>query len=47
MQKEFDECVENGGKVRTIKRDGKIRSICSLDGKHYTGKIEKEKKEKK
>lgn len=47
MPKAFDNCVKNGGRVRTIKlTGGKYRRICYLNGKSYLGHV-KTKKGKK
>ena len=49
MPKAFDDCVKNGGRVRTKKlKGGKYIHICFLKGKSYAGEVKTaEKKEKK
>ena len=40
MPKEFDECRENGGKIRTKKlKGGKYVHICYLGGKSFSGEV--------
>lgn len=48
MPKGFDECVANGGKIRTIvPKKGKYLHTCYLNGKSYSGEVKtKEKKSK-
>jgi hypothetical protein len=47
MPKNFDNCVKNGGRVRTKKLpNGKYMRICFLGGKSYAGEV-KTKKEPK
>lgn len=47
MPKEFEECVNNGGRVRTVKgkkygcERGEYRKICFFDGESYLGHIHK------
>ncbi len=52
MPKDFDDCVKEGGRVRTKKlKDGKYIHICFKDGASYAGEVhetkEKQEKEKK
>ena len=45
MPKAFDDCVKNGGKVRTITLGGnKYRHVCTLKGKVSYGHIKTKKK---
>lgn len=40
MPKAFDDCVKNGGKVRTKKLGGmKYMHICFINGKSYAGEV--------
>ena len=40
MPKEFDDCVKNGGKVRTKKLEAdKYMHICFIGGKSYAGEV--------
>lgn len=42
MPKEFDNCVQAGGRVRTkTLKENKYMHICYKDGKSYTGEIKK------
>ena len=51
MPKAFDNCVENGGRVRTVRgpnakyklRKGQFRRICILNGKVSMGYVKKRK----
>ena len=44
MPQAFNECVKNGGKVRTKKlKGGKYIRICYLGGKSYAGEVKKKK----
>ena len=51
MPADFDKCVANGGKVRTISGknhqhnipEGHYMHICWLNGKSYAGKVKKKK----
>lgn len=44
MPKEFDECVKNGGKVRTQQlMNNRYRRTCTINGKTYFGYIKKKK----
>jgi hypothetical protein len=46
MPKEFEQCISNGGTVRTQKvGKDKYMRICFKDGKSYAGEV-KEKKAK-
>ena len=46
MPKAFEDCVKNGGRVRTVKRGGnKYQHICFINGKSYAGEIKTKKKE--
>lgn len=48
MPQAFEDCVQNGGKVRTVKLDGgRYYHICILNKKIYKGEIKKKVKEKK
>ena len=45
MPKAFDNCVEKGGRVRTMKLKGKkYMPLCWLNGKSYAGEVKKKKK---
>lgn len=45
MPKDFDQCVSNGGKVRTKSLGkGEYMHICFLNGKSYSGEVKKYKK---
>lgn len=48
MPQAFNECVKNGGRVRTKKLSGgRYIHICFLNGKSYAGEVRtKEKKSK-
>ena len=40
MPKAFNDCVKNGGKVRTITLpNNKYRRICVLNGQVYKGEV--------
>jgi len=40
MPQAFDDCVKNGGKVRTKKiSGGRYMHICFLNGKSYAGEV--------
>lgn len=42
MPTDFDKCVANGGKVRTIKRSsGTYQHICFIGGKSFAGEVKK------
>lgn len=42
MPKEFDMCVNNGGKVRTKSLgNGEYIRMCFLNGKSYAGEVKK------
>jgi len=42
MPQEFENCVKNGGRVRTIKLPkGKYMRICYLNGKAHPGEVKK------
>jgi len=44
----FDQCVKNGGRIRTKKLSGgRYQHICFLKGKSYAGYIKKKRKGKK
>lgn len=48
MPKQFNECVQSGGRVRTKRMaDGKYLHICFKDGESYAGEVKKKKKPKK
>ena len=48
MPQAFENCVKNGGKVRTVTMPGdKYYHICVLNGKTYRGEVKKKKVEKK
>lgn len=41
----FDNCVRNGGRVRTMKMSGdRFVHVCFLNGKSYRGYVKKKKK---
>ena len=47
MPQPFENCVKNGGRVRTKKlKDGKYIKICYLDGKSYAGEVKSSKTNK-
>ncbi len=40
MPKDFDDCVKEGGRVRTKKlKNGKYIHICFKDGESYAGEV--------
>jgi putative hemolysin len=42
MPKDFDNCVKQGGRIRTKKLKGnKYIHICYLNGKSYAGEVKK------
>lgn len=47
MPKDFEWCVKQGGKVKTIKPKGKSSKtyirVCYYKGKSYTGEVKKKK----
>jgi hypothetical protein len=44
MPKAFEDCVKNGGRVRTkTLSGGRYMHICFLDGKSYAGEVKKAK----
>jgi len=53
MPEDFERCVKNGGRVRTMSgpnklfglKRGEYRHICFLKGKSYLGEIKKKKEE--
>ena len=46
MPKAFENCVANGGRVRTKKLSGgRYIRICFKGGKSYAGEVKKKKKE--
>jgi putative hemolysin len=48
MPKEFDDCVKNGGRVRTkTMKGGRYMHICFLKGKSYPGEVKKSETKKK
>lgn len=50
MPADFNACVKNGGKVRTIEigKDGtKYMHICILNGKTYSGDVKTKQDKKK
>lgn len=48
MPKAFDDCVKNGGRVRTIKHGkDKYQHICFINGKSYAGEVKTKKKKGK
>lgn len=47
MPKGFDECVANGGRVRTKSlKGGKYIHFCFLNGKSFSGEVKKSEKKK-
>lgn len=49
MPKSFDNCVKNGGKVRTIvidEKKGTYMHVCYKGGHSYPGEVRKKKKAK-
>ena len=47
MPKAFEQCIKNGGRVRTKKLSGgKYIRICYLRGKSYAGETHKKKDKK-
>ena len=48
MPKAFDNCVKNGGRIKTIKpRSDVYIKVCWLNGKSYPGEVHHNKEEKK
>ena len=53
MPADFDKCVRNGGRVRTVKgkqygcKEGQYRHICFLHGESYLGEVKTKQKENK
>lgn len=53
MPKDFERCVKEGGRVRTVSgpnklfglKKGEYRHICFLNGKSFLGEIKTKKKE--
>ena len=46
MPKAFEDCVKNGGRVRTKKLSGgRYMHICFLNGKSYAGEVKTKEKE--
>lgn len=44
MPQAFNECIKNGGRVRTKKlKGGKYIKICYLNGKSYAGEVHEKK----
>jgi len=44
MPADFDKCVKEGGRVRTMKvKGGRYMHICFLNGKSYSGEVKKKK----
>ena len=44
MPKPFEDCVKNGGRVRTKKLSGgRYIKICYINGKSYAGEVHKKK----
>lgn len=40
MPADFDRCVKNGGKVRTIvPKSGRYLRVCYIGGKSYSGEV--------
>ena len=47
MPKEFQDCVDNGGRVRRkTLSDGRYINICYKDGKSYAGEVREKKGER-
>jgi len=47
MPKPFEDCVKNGGRVRTKKLSGgRYIKICYINGKSYAGEVHTKKDEK-
>lgn len=47
MPAAFDNCIKNGGRVRTIAvSKGRYLHVCWLNGKAYQGEVKKKKKSK-
>lgn len=47
MPKPFEDCVKNGGRVRTkTLSGGRYMHICYLNGKSYTGEVKQRKGER-
>jgi len=45
MPKKFDDCVKDGGYIKTIqKKGGKYQRTCAIKGKLYKGEIKTKKK---
>lgn len=48
MPQAFNECIKNGGRVRTKNLSGgRYIHICFLNGKSYAGEVKTKQKEKK
>jgi len=48
MPKAFENCVKNGGRVRTKSlSDGRYMHICFLNGKSYAGEVKTSQSSKK
>lgn len=44
MGKQFDDCVDKGGYIKTVQKGkGKYQRICIIKGKTYKGHIKKKK----
>lgn len=44
MPAAFDQCVKNGGRVRTMKRNkGSYQHVCFKGGKSYAGEVKHKK----
>ena len=47
MPQAFENCVKNGGKVRTVTMPGdKYVHVCTINGKSYYGEVKKKKAKK-
>lgn len=48
MPREFENCVKNGGKIRTKKLpNGKYIKLCFLRGQSFSGEVHTKKSNKK
>ena len=46
MPTEFDACVKNGGRVRTLDlKDDKYQHVCFIGGKSFAGDVKEKKQE--